>query len=313
MQKENGSGLAFTLRWLFSRLSNRQFLFFGAVVVGLWTGLSAVLLKTTVHHIQDLLGLLAVNNRWIYVVGPVAGIGLSLLFVILFLKGSMEKGTHHVLKSIAKGRSILPLKETFTHLVTNAMTVGLGGSAGLESPIVQTGSAIGSSFAGYFPVGYRERTHLLACGAAAGIATAFNAPIAGMLFALEVLLVDVSITAFIPLLIAGATGALCSNIILSEGILLSFRGLTDFEYQNTPSYMLLGAVCGLISVFYMRAYQRLESMFKSALPNRFARFACGSLLLGLLIRSSCIFRRRLCFHQGIGGFKSRRIVQGEYN
>jgi CIC family chloride channel protein len=130
--------------------------------------------------------------------------------------------------------------------------VGLGGSAGLESPIVQTGSAIGSAFSSLFSISYRDRTLLLACGAASGIGAAFNAPIAGVLFALEVLLVDVNISAFIPLLISGATGALCSKIILDDDVLLSFRQITEFNYHNIPHYLLLGVACGLISFFYIR-------------------------------------------------------------
>ncbi|MBI1767059.1 MAG: chloride channel protein [Bacteroidetes bacterium] len=167
------------------------------------------------------------------------------------------------------------------NVATSALTVGLGGSAGLESPIVQTGSAIGSTFASFFPIGYRDRTLLLACGAAAGIATAFNAPIAGVLFALEVLLVDVSISAFIPLLIAGATGALCSKIILAEGILLSFKQVTQFNYHNVPYYILLGVVCGLVAVFYVRAFIRIEKVF--AVVTGAWQLMAGCLLLGGLI------------------------------
>jgi CIC family chloride channel protein len=269
--------------WLLKKLSNRQFLMAGAVIVGLWAGLAAVLLKASVHYLQELLKPLGQQYAWIYFVSPTIGILLTYIFIKYILNGELIRGTYHVLLAITKKSSILPFKETYSHLATSALTVGMGGSAGLESPIVQTGSAIGSSFAAMFSIGYRDRTLLVACGAAAGIATAFNAPIAGVLFALEVLLVDINVSAFIPLLIAGATGALCSKIILSEGIPLSFRQISDFNYHNVPYYILLGIVCGLISVFYIKAFIKSEVLFKKVFTSDLARLVAGGIFLGFLI------------------------------
>jgi CIC family chloride channel protein len=270
-------------QWLFSKLSNRQFLVTGAIVVGLWAGLTAVVLKVSVHYLQESLKNFGALHPWAFVLSPPLGILATYLFATLVLKGDLVKGTEHVLVAIAKKSSFLPRKEVYSHFVTSALTVGLGGSAGLESPIVQTGSAIGSTFSSFFPIGYRDRTLLLACGAAAGIATAFNAPIAGVLFALEVLLVDINIAAFIPLLIAGATGALCSKIILSEGILLSFHEIKDFNYRNIPFYALLGIACGLTSAFYLKAFHWSENVFTGIFKKKYARLAAGCLMLGLLI------------------------------
>jgi CIC family chloride channel protein len=267
--------------WVHRKLSNKQFLIVGAVVVGLWAGITAVLLKVSVHYLQEILKSLGHQYNWIFFVSPAVGILLTVIFIRLFLQGNLARGTSHVLLAIAKKSSFLPRPEVITHVATSALTVGLGGSAGLESPIVQTGSAIGSTFASFFPIGYRDRTLLLACGAAAGIATAFNAPIAGVLFALEVLLVDVSISAFIPLLIAGATGALCSKIILAEGILLSFKQVSQFNYHNVPYYVLLGITCGLVSVFYVRAFLKTEKIF--AVVTGSWQLIAGCLLLGGLI------------------------------
>jgi CIC family chloride channel protein len=269
--------------WLLRKVSSRQFILIGAIAVGLWAGLTAVLLKVTVHYLQEWLVSLSYSNNWIFVVSPALGIGATYLFVKLVLKGDLARGTSQVLFAIAKKSSFLSRKEIFSHAVTSALTVGMGGSAGLESPIVQTGSAIGSTFASIFPVGYRVRTLLLACGAAAGIATAFNAPIAGVLFAIEVLLVDISASAFIPLLIAGATGALCSKIILAEGILFSFKHAQKFNYHNVPYYVVLGIVCGLISVFYVKSYLAVERIFHVSFRSNLTRLLAGSMLLGGLI------------------------------
>src|SRR6478735_5095220 len=261
--------------WLLRKLSSRQFLMVGAVIVGLWAGLTAVLLKVSVHWLQQLLRPIGQQYSWVYFISPAVGILCTYLFIKYALNGELLRGTSHVLLAIAKKSSFLPRKETFSHVATSALTVGLGGSAGLESPIVQTGSAIGSTFASFFPISYRDRTLLLACGAAAGIATAFNAPVAGVLFALEVLLVDINISAFVPLLIAGATGALCSKIILAEGILLSFRQVTDFNYHNVPYYIILGIICGLYSVFYIRMSGKIESIFQGMRNSTMIRLVIG--------------------------------------
>ncbi|MEJ0055341.1 MAG: chloride channel protein [Bacteroidota bacterium] len=242
------------------------------------------MLKVAVHYVQLVLRNLAVDYSWIYIVSPAVGIILTLLFIKYALNGRLVRGTSHVILAIARKSSFLPRRETYSHVVTSALTVGFGGSAGLESPIVQTGSAIGSVFSSFFNMSYSDRTLLLACGAAAGIATAFNAPIAGVLFAIEVLLIDVSASAFIPLLIAGATGALCSKIILSEGILLSFRQITDFNYHNIPYYIVLGIICGLYSVFYIRMSGKIETIFQR-IASAFMRLAVGVVLLGLLVLS----------------------------
>jgi CIC family chloride channel protein len=268
---------------LYKKLSSKQFLIAGAVIVGLWTGITAVLLKMLVHYLQEIIKSIGIQYNWFYLLAPAIGILLTVLFVKFFLQGNLLKGTSHVLLAIARKSSFLPRKDVFTHAISSALTVGFGGSAGLESPIVQTGSAIGSTFASFFPLSFRDRTLLLACGAAAGIATAFNAPIAGVLFALEVLLVDVSISAFIPLLIAGATGALCSKIILSDGILLSFKNMNNFNYHNVPYYILLGIICGLVSVFYVRIFRRTEEICTKVVKSPFVRFFLGVSLLGGMI------------------------------
>ncbi len=268
---------------LLKKFSNRQFLILAAVLVGLWAGLTAVALKVSVHYLQELLKPLGEQYKWIYFVSPAIGILSTYLFIRFLLNGDLLRGTSHVLFAIAKKSSFLPCKEVYGHIATSALTVGLGGSSGLESPIVQTGSAIGSTFASFFSLSYRDRTLLLACGAAAGIATAFNAPIAGVLFALEVLLVDISISTFIPLLIAGAVGALCSKVILAEGILLSFKQISEFNPYNIPYYILLGTLCGLVSSFYLTVFLRMEAHFNRFFRSPYLKLLMGSAFLGLMI------------------------------
>jgi len=171
----------------------------------------------------------------------------------------------------------------YAQIITSSLTVGLGGSAGLESPIVITGAAFGSNYAQRFKLSYKDRTLLIGCGVAAGIAAAFNAPIAGVLFAIEVLLVDVSISAFTPIMIAAATGALVSVIALDETVLLSFKQQQEFDYHNIPYYILLGICTGFISVYYSINFQRIEHLFARLRFTPYKKAIFGASILAVLI------------------------------
>ncbi|MFZ1807266.1 MAG: chloride channel protein, partial [Cyclobacteriaceae bacterium] len=155
-------------------------------------------------------------------------------------------------------------------------------SVGLESPMVSSGSAIGSNYGKTYHLSYKDRTMLLACGAAAAIAGAFNSPIAGVLFAIEVLLTDISVSVFIPLIISAASGALFSKIILGEGVLLSFSGVQPFDYHNTPFYILLGVLAGLTSLYYTRAFTKIEHRI-SEVTNIYTKVIGGGLMLAVLL------------------------------
>jgi CIC family chloride channel protein len=214
---------------------------------------------------------------------PIIGILLTVFVIKKFLSGTIQKGTSQILYAVAKKASIIPAKQMYAQIITSSLTVGMGGSAGLESPIVITGAAFGSNFAQKYRLSYRDRTLLIGCGVAAGIAAAFNAPIAGVLFAIEVLLVDVSISAFTPIMIAAATGALVSVIVLNENILLSFKQQEDFNYHNIPFYAFLGIFTGLISIYYSRNFQRVEHFFSRLKLGPYKKALFGSTLLAILI------------------------------
>jgi len=171
----------------------------------------------------------------------------------------------------------------YAQIVTSSLTVGLGGSAGLESPIVITGAAFGSNYAQRYKLSYKDRTLLIGCGVAAGIAAAFNAPIAGVLFAIEVLLVDVSISAFTPIMIAAATGALVSAITLDETVLLTFNQEQSFNYHNIPYYVLLGLFTGFIAVYYSRNFQRVEHFFTRLRFKPYKKALFGATILAVII------------------------------
>ncbi len=273
------------INWIHHRINKRQFLIFASILVGLSAGLAAIILKTLVHYIHD-----AITHDYhlkyqyyLYLLSPMAGLLMCVFFVRRFLNGKLGRGTPNILHGIIKKSANLPKDQMYSHIISSALTVGFGGSAGLESPMVTTGSAIGSNFARTYHLNYKDRVLLLASGAAAGIAAAFDSPIAGVLFALEVLVADVSISAFIPLIIAAAIGALFSKIILKEGILLSFHYLQPFNYNFTPFYALLGVLAGLVSVYYVRIFTRIEELFQPDKNKIYRKAILGGLILALLI------------------------------
>lgn len=272
------------INWIHEKTSEKQFLIFASVLVGVSAGLAAVVLKLFVFGIRKYFVegyLLQFDYKYLYLILPLIGIGITVLIVNYFFKNKLNRGNTAILFAIAKKSSFLPFHQMYSQVITSALTVGFGGSAGLESPIVSTGSAIGSNFARTYKLSYKDRTLLLAAGAAGGIAGAFNAPIAGVLFALEVILVDMSIGAFIPLLIAAASGALLSKIILNESDLLFFKLKQPFDYHNVPFYILLGLLAGVVSLYYVNFFDMVETKF-SKIRSRFSKWLIGGITLAFL-------------------------------
>lgn len=267
------------------KLSPKQFIFLSSVIVGIMSAFAVIFLKTFAHWVYSLAsyGNSILKLSFINSILPIAGILLTVLVVKRVLGGSIEKGTSQILHAVARKASIIPPKQMYAQIITSSLTVGLGGSAGLESPIVVTGAAFGSNYAQKFRLSYKERTLLLGCGVAAGIATAFNAPIAGVLFAVEVLLVDVAISAFTPIMIAAATGTLVTAIVLKEEVLLTFRHQETFDYHNIPFYILLGFFTAFVSVFYSRNFLKTEHFFAGLKLGAYRKALAGALLLGLMI------------------------------
>lgn len=270
--------------YLQDKLPRGQFFVLSSILVGLTSGFAAVMLKYFVHSIERLVSHYSnvLEEFLVFAIFPLIGILLTVLYVRYMLKGVLKKGTAEIVHAIAKKSSTISPHNMYSHLVTSGLTVGFGGSVGLESPMVSTGAAIGSNYGQTYNLSYKDRTILLACGAAAGIGAAFNSPIAGVLFAVEVLLTDISAAALIPLIISAACGALLSKIILREDALISFSLQQPFNYHNVPYYIILGLLAGFISLYYARVFTWVEEHML-AIGNTWVRILIGGALLFVML------------------------------
>lgn len=269
--------------YLLKKLTRRNYLILACILIGLVAGLAAVAMKSMVHWVEEQvqtgLGYSHSNYIWLFIT-PIVGILLSVMYEQRFLGGKLIKGITKILYSITRRKGELDYRDMYGHLVTSALTVGMGGSAGLEAPIVLTGSAIGSNISTQLQLGYKERTLLLACGASAGISAIFNAPIAGVIFAAEVLLAEISIPVFVPLLISAATASVLSQFFF-QGRLFALME-EGWRLKSIPLYFILGILCGLISVYMTRMTHYLEKRF-GEFKLRIRKALIGGTLLGLLI------------------------------
>ncbi|RAJ85306.1 CIC family chloride channel protein [Chitinophaga dinghuensis] len=274
------------IHWLHSKLSRNQFLLLSGILVGCGAGMAGVVLKMLVHYIHYVITDKVHFNTQVffYAIFPFLGIVLTTIIVVVFFKGQSRKGIPAILHEIAQNSSLIPPVKMYSQVLQSAITVGLGGSAGLESPIAVTGAALGSNYARNYHLPYKERTLLLAAGATAGIASAFNAPIAGMMFAFEILLTGVVFSDFMPLIVAAVCGSLLSKIILQEEVLFHFESRTAFNYHNVPFYVVLSLLCGFYARYYVVVSQKIEHFFHKLKWSAVRRAMLG----GVLVSALCV-------------------------
>lgn len=266
-----------------TKISNRNFLVFAALLVGILAGLAAALLKSLTHHIEDFLqdGFHWQYKYYLFLVFPTIGILLSVMYVRRFIrKGKFETGLTPLLYTISRKSSKVEPHNIYSQIITAALTVGFGGSTGLEAPIVTSGAGIGSVVGRFLGLSYRETTMLLACGAAAGIAGAFNSPIAGIVFAIEILLPEFSIPAFIPLLLASATAAVVARFFYNEQ--LFFLVTEGWQFNALIWYVVLACLIGLFSIYFVKAYYFIKHAFYK-IKGPYQKVLAGGLLLGALV------------------------------
>jgi CIC family chloride channel protein len=253
-------------------------------LIGLIAGIAAVILKVTVHFIQAILQRspsIAFAN-YLYITYPLVGIVLTVIISRYFFKDKLGHGISDILYSIAQKSSLIKRVKMYSRVVTSAITVGFGGSVGLEAPIVVTGSAIGSNVGRLFHLNTKKRTLLIGCGTAGAISAIFNSPIAGVIFAIEVILAEVNINAFIPLLIASVVGSLTSLTLLGDDILFTFKLTDSFVAADTPFYILLGVLTGLVSLYFTRVIYKVEASI-TRIKNYLGRAVTGGILVGIIV------------------------------
>lgn len=266
-----------------TKISNRNFLVIAALIVGILAGLAAALLKTLTHHIENFL---QTDLHWeykyyLYLLFPTIGILLSVMYVRRFIKKSkFETGLTPLLYAISKKSSRVETHNTYSQIITAALTVGFGGSTGLEAPIVTSGSAIGSGLGRFLGLSYREITLLLACGAASAIAGAFNSPIAGIVFAIEILLPEFTIPAFIPLLLSSASAAVVARFFYNEQ--LFYLATQGWKTSSLFYYAVLAGLIGLFSIYFGKANYAIKGYFYR-IKNPYHKVIIGGITLGALV------------------------------
>ena len=268
---------------IFRNMQERNKLLILSLLVGIASGFAAVILLKLIHLIQRLLAsaLAGSTHALLYLVLPGIGMFISLLLLRFVVKDNISHGVTKVLQAVSRNESRIKPHNMWSSILTSSVTIGFGGSVGAEAPIVYTGAAIGSNFARLAGMSHRGMTILIGCGAAGAIAGIFKAPLAGVLFTLEILLFNISMNSMMPLLLSTVSAAVVSYIFLGNELPFQCT-LTPFSMVNIPFYIILGIICGAISLYFVRMTLRLEDKL-GKISNRYLRWMWCALALGLLI------------------------------
>ena len=265
-------------------IKDKQFILVLAFLTGIGCALAAFLLKSSIHFVQDIVKSLMANdslNYW-YLAFPAVGIIIASLFVKYVVKDDISHGVTKILYAISQHKAIIKLHNCWSSIVASSITIGFGGSVGAEAPIVLTGSAIGSNLGQFFKLDQRTLMLLVGCGAAGAVGGIFKAPIAGVAFVMEVLLMDLTMTSIVPLLIASVTATAFSYFFMGDEVMFHFDNYAPFTLDRVPYLLLLGVVCGLISLYFTRGMNWLEGIFRR-LKVPYKKILVGGLMLGVLI------------------------------
>ena len=281
---DNSSWWTRLLLWREKHIPDKTFVVLLALIVGITSGLAAVLLKTLIALIAGMLTsrFHIEQGNLLYLVLPAVGILLASMYVYYIAREPISHGVTRVLYALALKKSRLKIHNMYSSLIASSVTIGFGGSVGAEGPIVFTGAAIGSNLGQAFKLTPQTLAMLVACGAAAGIAGIFKAPIAGVLFTVEVLMMDLTAGAAIPLITASVAGATVAYVFTGYNVEFFFSQSEPFFASRIPFVVLLGVFCGFVSLYFINLIDRIEGRFKK-LRNRWVRFAVGGITLSILI------------------------------
>lgn len=282
--KDNKNWYLKILAWRELHIKPRNFILILSILVGIFSAIAAYILKTSIHLIQHLLteSFSKYDVNYWYLVFPAVGILLSSLFVRHIIKDDISHGITRILYAISQRKSIIKLHNVWSSLVGSSITIGFGGSVGAEAPIVLTGSAIGSNLGKFFKQDQKILMLLVGCGAAGAIGGIFKAPIAGLVFTLEVLMLDMTVTAIMPILISSITATAISYILSGSSFVLKFSNYEAFTVDRIPHLIVLGIICGLVSLYFTRGMNKIEQFFRK-LKNPYSKLAIGGIMLSILI------------------------------
>lgn len=272
------------LAWRVRYVSNRQFMMILSVVVGIAAGLAAVVIKKTVGFIHHLVqGVISLQGfEWLYLVAPGVGILLTVLFIKFVIRRPVRHGIPNVLYSISKNKGEMNRHNMVSSIIASSLTVGFGGSVGLEGPTVSTGAAIGANLGKALHLNYRQNTLLLGCACAAAMSAIFKAPIAGIVFALEVIMLDLTLASLVPLLLCSASAVVVSYLFLGQEVVYPFDIEHTYTLKELMFYVLLGLGCGFVATYFTRMYKYIEKLFEK-IQNGWNRLIFGALTLGVLM------------------------------
>ncbi|MBR1689047.1 MAG: chloride channel protein [Prevotella sp.] len=271
--------------WRSEHISPRMFLLILAFFVGFFAAVAAFILHGMINEIGALLTSSFSNREtnWLFLVYPVVGIYLTSLFIRYIVKDNISHGITRILYAISANKSRLKAHNTWSSVIASAITIGFGGSVGAEAPIVLTGSAIGSNLGQLFKLDSKTLMTLVGCGAAGAIAGIFKAPIAGLVFTLEVLMIDLTMASLLPILISCVTATCFTYIFRGDAALFTFHLDSDWTIQRVPATVLLGIFCGLVSLYFIRTMNACEDMFARYKNSPYARLLLGGAILSTLI------------------------------
>ena len=269
--------------WRYRHMSMRQFIILSSILIGLVAGFSSILLKNFTHLIQyfvedTLVGKLEFLG--FYFAFPIIGISLTLLVIRYILRGKVGHGIPNVLYALSRKKSILPLKSCYSALLTAPLTVGFGGSAGLEGPAVVTGAALGSNFSRMLHMDSKSRQLLLACGTAAALSAIFKVPITGIIFVIEMFSLDLTMASLIPLMLSSATGVMVSYFFMGQTLTLDFESSVPFQLKNIMYYIGLALFTAIASIHFTKIYSYVGRFFEQKIKNTYVKLIIGSLALG---------------------------------
>lgn len=271
------------LVWKTQNVKEKQMVIFVSFLIGIFTALAAYILKSLIHLIQDLLTshFLSEGANYIYLITPALGILIAGLYVRYVVRDDISHGVTKILYAISQRKSFIKLHNVYTSIVASSITIGFGGSVGAEAPIVLTGSAIGSNLGRLFKVEQKYLMLLIGCGAAGAIAGIFKAPIAGLVFVVEVLMLDLTTFTVLPLLVTSVTAATLSYITMGSNAMFNYAHTSDFLLERIPYVILLGIFCGMVSLYFTRAMNWIENIFRKL--TYWQKFALGASMLSILI------------------------------